>query len=384
MVRAFLLLLLVLTSPALAQNEQALALKFGGFPLLDPDGVLDAETKAALEARRRGLRECCGADLVIVVQQNSLSGTIAQDLALLRAQIVQAGFWTPQTLLLIYQQSPPAAVVARGSGVWVSGLRAETLTDVANHRAGAAALPSFLATIENATKQDLAARAMPVLSPTQSAALSHGIWTLAGSLAALILLIGYRRHSGLSLAQQRLDLMASHPVQSFVFPQRVLRTHEPALKQVGLLVVFGRQGMRHRGLALAIAAMVCLVGGWWLTVPPLPSGVVGLILGSLSLALLLTTPLGSWITPAPWRHQALRTALVRAALRQGQPCLLLVHRRGRLSLWQPATLPIRPSLLHIAAQRLAQDADHGTARDGLKTFVDQYSRLYRTYVRPDT
>ena len=383
-----LFIFLLLTGSALAQsnevNEQALALQLGGFPLLDPDGLLSSDGKQSLESRRVAMRDCCNVDLVLVVQSDSRTGTVENDLALLRGQMVQANLWTPHTLLLIKQSSPPRVVVAQGQAVSMAGLTAETLTDLANNSALNTALPSFFATIENATKAQIVEDQAPLLSPKQYAAIRHLAWTGAVALAALILLLGYRRSSGFSLAQRNLHLMPASPFMSFAFPSKSLKEQAGTLEGAHLVLLQPRQGARHRGLALLIAISANLAAWFWLEVPGLHPSLVGLVSGTLCLLILLTTPLGAWITPLPWRHHAHRVALVRRVLQRDEPCLLMVHQLGRLSLWQPGNLALRPALLTVPAQRLAEEAVHGVPSAGLKTFIDQYVRLYRTYIDSKT
>ena len=371
-----------------AVNPDAVALRLGGFPLLDPDARLDPTMQAALTQRQDALAACCDLDLVILVQNRSRTGVIENDLGALRSQIRRAGLWTPQTLLLVYQGNPAAVVVARGAeaGDHTGLITSQILSALADDPRGVRALPPFLANLENDVKAQMAAAAQPALTPWQQRALAHIGLSLSLGLAGWILLSGYNRTSGRAAAARQVDMIPDHPLIRFAFPARPLHALKGQMQgpKADMVLLKPWQGMRHRGLALASAVLASLLLGLGVNevpgVPFLTPSFLGIGLGLLVFFGMLFTPLGAWLTPPSWRHRVLRIWLAQQALRNGRPCLILLHRGGRLTLWQPRTLPIRPALILGPAQRLAGEAAHGSANTGLKAFIDQFQRLARTYI----
>ena len=388
MLRAFVFLFALISLPAKAQNNEALVLQLGGFPLLDPDELLTPSIHAELRERQATLAACCALDLVLVVQQQSLSGNLRDDLELLRSQIVRGGLWTPETVLLIYQSRPATVFVARNADTTghASMLNSEALNNLALAPDGLEALGPFLAELENKMKAQMATAKAPLLTIEQSRALRHLALTGAAGLASLILLLGHRRATGLAAAAQQLDLLLEQPLLIFPFPGKALRRfHYSSSKgSADLLILLRRQGFCHRGWAFVLATLITAGTGLLFTIRPfflfLDPSFLGLALGAVSLLILLLTPLGVWLTPASLRRQALRTWLVQQILRHKRPCLILLHQHRRLTLWQPTTLPLRSELLRVPAHRLAGEAAHGAAEQGLKIFVDQFERLSRTYL----
>ena len=93
-------------------------------------------------------------------------------------------------------------------------------------------------------------------------------------------------------------------------------------------------------------------------------------------------PFGQLAHPPSQRHRALRTRLALAVLQHviapaSFSCIICA--KGRVSIWLPSTLPLRPELLHTFTQRLAEEAAHGRATKGFKAFID-LSVVSRTYV----
>ena len=78
---------------------------------------MEPDARDQLETRLTSLLNCCGIEAVVLLQRQSLSGDIRQDLDLLRDQIRRADLDTPLSVLLIYQFDPPAAIALRAPGL---------------------------------------------------------------------------------------------------------------------------------------------------------------------------------------------------------------------------------------------------------------------------
>lgn len=375
----------------LPPEQEAERLRAAGFPIIDVDARLSGAERQQLLLELEWLQVCCELDLVFVLQDQSLLGTARADLVQLQQQLLRTGLWTDQTALLLIQSDPPLAEVARSATLRANtaALSPEALDELGRQAATPDMVPRLMQVLRAVSQGEVplgsGQETEPLFNEDQQALAFHLGILLAAFVLGLLALSLFRRLprplAGRPTASQALPREFG---RTFVRVQAV-PTPRPA---VLFLSISGRR--RHLGLCLTIAALIGL-GGWavqdvwqfefygalgfdtlqqlWLFRALLSLAAAALVLGVLA-----RTPLGAWLTP-PW----VRRSLLARQLRQrvgGFPGPVLVWRRvaGRLELWNDAQLGDLSPTYVSAFERLAQDASHGHADQGLERFQKHAER----------
>ena len=388
---------MVLTSTASAQNAERTSLLLGGYPVFDANQSLTQDQRDQVVEAVKELEVTAGLQLVLVLQNQSLSGDAAQDLSILRDQLRRSELWTARTVMLLVQAQPKVALVARPPE-----LRAQT----------APITPSALQDLEQAAASEfLHPQLMKILSGLAQVQIDQqrveaaqaARWAIGGELRALLAHAGILFFMALIVAlilpgRPLPTVMGGkaslgQPLAAFSFPRGVFSAARTQSLRGGCDVRLIRQAgaSRHRGLIFGLAlgcATLSLImleslrlidWGWMTSTWYYRAALTGLVFIGL-LALLLSTRLGAWLTPAAWRRRLLITR-VHPHTQAARPAILLlyqVHRR-KIEAWATADIPFDTALLTQPLVRLKQDAEHGLAAEGLKTFIDQAERLGLTY-----
>lgn len=385
------LLICLITPLTQAQNEERTRLLLGGYPLFDANQQLTQDQREEVLEAVQELQFTAGIQLVLVLQQQSLSGEATQDLAILRDQLRRSDLWTSRTVLLLVQAQPELALVARPPA-----LRAQTapitpsaLKDLEQAAASEFLHPQLMKILSGLAQvqvdqqrlvQERAARW--AVGPELRALLAHGGTLLLAAIFVALLLPG--REAKAALGQ---------PLATFRFPRGVFSAAKPRSLRGGCDVRLVRQAgpSRHRGLIFGLAlgaATLSLIlleslrlfdWGWLTSTWYYRAALTGLVFVGL-LALLLGTRLGAWVTPGAWRRRLLIHRIY-PYTKGARPAVLLLYQahRRKIEAWATPNLPFDTALLDQPFERLSQDAEHGLAAEGLKTFIDQIERLGLTY-----
>ncbi len=374
----------------LSPAQEAERLRAAGFPVIDVDGQLDEAARQQLLLELEWLQICCEFDLVIVLQEESLTGSARADLRQLQQQLLRTDLWTDQTALLLIQSSPPLAEVARAATLQAntSALSPEALAEL-GRQAGTPALSPRLMQMLRAVSQGAALPSQPSRTPLLTQAQLEAAWHLGVLLIALVL-----SSMALLILRRLPPVLAKGPALAQALPRGFGRVFAKAqldvepLPSTLLISVSGRR--RHLGLCLALATLLGL--GFWAGQEVLGlalferlgfdalqqlwlfRALVTLAAASVLFLILSLSPLGAWMTPPGWRRSLLARRLRQIAGDFRGPILVWRRVAGRLELWQDARQGPLPKTFTAAFERLVQDATHGHAGQGLSQFQKHAER----------
>ena len=386
-----------LSAAAQAEREALIA---GGYPLFDTAGLLSSEDREALLGLLVHLQDCCDLTISLVLQDQPRNASAGQDLDVLLHQLQRTHLWTDQSLTILLQSNPREALAIRAADV--SG-RTQSLGPqelqalgfaAADGRAGQALIQALNALSTNLDAENFSLVVWTLGRSAQEALYHLSTFLIFAGLFIALFWAMRRRQTlpdplclrGIGVRLPPFSPMTADQGAGFASGAHVLFIRQRRAPRHGLSLLILSLVVGFSSLIVMEPAFVGLETFWeqrrlWIFADYWPARACLSLGVTLCLfMILLTSPLGAWMTPGRLAHRRqarLLAQCLQSYAHLNRVTLIFVWRQisGRLEVWEPAHATLANPRMDSLLDRLDADLTHGEGEVGMKRFLDQYDRL---------